>query len=124
MMELSYEKSKLFADWYKARYYPNLQEGEQMVPPIFPASKQREEVEAWIEICKKIWWKKWNQLYKIRSNGKRESLLEKTFNSLYMDYWPTYKEEDWSPAKEHIWFNDVFIPKKSKDETKSIDEVS
>lgn len=110
-MMLSEKQSQMFVDRYRNRYHPDVPEDERVWAPTLPAYTQKDEVEAWIDILKKILWKRWNDTYKYRNWWKRESLLEKAFNSLYLNYGPTYVEEDGSPAKEQIWLDDVLSHK-------------
>lgn len=110
----------MFANWYIERYWKKDENGELITPveiPILPASIQRDELKEWVRIIYEILGKsKSKQLYKYRelSNWKkyRESFFEKAFNSLYLQYWPTFREEDWSPAKEQLWIWDVVDLKK------------
>lgn len=119
-MELSKKQSEVFANWYIERYWKKDKNGELINPvdiPILPASTQRDEIKEWIRIIYKALGKsKSKQLYKYRTLNNwrvyRESVFEKAFNSLYLQYWPTFKEEDWSPAKEHLWIEDVIDIKK------------
>lgn len=119
-MELTKKQSEVFANWYIERYWKKDENGKLIAPvniPILPASTQREEIKEWILIIYKVLGKsKSKQLYKYRelSNWKkyRESFFEKVFNSLYLQYWPTFKEEDWSPAKENLWCDAVIDIKK------------
>jgi len=109
-MELSTKQSEMFANWYIEKYWKKDENGELITPveiPVLPASIQREEVKEWRDIILKVVWpSKAKQVYKYRWD-KKELVFEKVFNSLYLQYWPTFKEEDWSPAKEHLWYNDV-----------------
>lgn len=119
-MERTTKQSKEFTDWYIERYWKKDENGKTIIPvdiPVLPASIQRDEIKEWVRIIYKILGKsKAKQLYKYRTlhdwRGYRESVLEKAFNSLYLQYWPTFKEEDWSPAKEHLWIGDVVDLKK------------
>lgn len=111
-MELSKKQSEIFIEWYTKRYAKRDENWEFIYPveiPIVSANKQREEVEEWVKIIKKMLWTKANKIYKYRweNYDKPETYLEKCFNSLYLNYWPTYKEDDWTPAKEHIWLHDI-----------------
>ena len=119
-MELSTKQSEMFANWYIGRYWKKDENGELITPveiPVLPASIQRDEVKEWVRIIYEILGKsKAKQLYKYRElhdwRRYRESVLEKAFNSLYLQYWPSFKEEDWSPAKEQLWIGDVVDLKK------------
>ncbi len=114
-MELSMKQSNKFVDWYIDRYAKKDSNWKPITPVNIPnvqVSKQREDMLAWADIIYEILGKaKANQTYKYRVDAdwkkKRETLFEKALHSLFLQYWPTYIEEDWSVAHNPLWWDDV-----------------
>lgn len=114
-MELSMRQSNKFVDWYIDRYAEKDDNGKPITPveiPRIPVEKQREDMIEWANIVFDILWKsKANQTYKYRIlpdwKKKRETLFEKALYSLFLQYWPTYVEEDWRVAIRPLWWEDV-----------------
>lgn len=115
MSQLTEKESRVFADWYMERYWLKDENGEYITPVEIPdvlASEQEEDMKEWAKIIYKMLWKnKVDKTYKYRTyidwTRKRETMFEKAFNSLFLQYWPRYVEEDWSVAKKYLWLDDV-----------------
>lgn len=114
-MELSKKQSQIFADWYLERYAKKDEVWEYITPVEIPdvlADKQDEDIKDWARIIYKMLGKnKAKSVYKYRTyfdwTTKKETWFEKTFNSLFLQYWPRYVNEDWTIAKSYKWLNDV-----------------
>lgn len=119
-MELSIKQSETFVKWYMDKYAQKNENGEVITPveiPKIPEERQREELKEWAGIIYEILWPtKAKQTYKWRTYGdwkkKKETWFEKAFNSLYLQYWPTFVKEDWTVSTEHLWLGDVVDIKK------------
>ena len=114
-MELSTKQSEKFANRYIERYAEKDDNGKPITPvniPRVPVENQREDMIEWVKIIYEILWKsKAKQTYKYRVNSDwkkhRETVLEKVLYSLFLQYWPTYVEKDWSVARKALWWGDV-----------------
>ena len=114
-MELSMKQSNKFVDWYINRYAEKNDDWTPITPveiPRVPVENQREDMLEWANIIFDILWKsKANQTYKYRVDADwkkhRETLFEKALHSLFLQYWPTYVEEDWWVARKPLWWDDV-----------------
>lgn len=78
---LTDKQSKQFIDWYNERY-----NNPKELPKIYANEEYIEESE-WMDKLKEILGKKYNTTYKIRKRWK-ETILEKVFNELWLEYWP------------------------------------
>lgn len=100
---LTDKQQKQFVDWYIERYYKNYEWEKPYPLPHVPVENKKEEIEAWRDFLEKlIWPKKSKQTYKIRPYGK-QSILNKVFSSLRLQYWPVF---DWETCESVN--NDVF----------------
>lgn len=119
-MELSTKQSEKFVNRYIDRYAEKDENWNVITPvdiPRIPVEKQREDMIEWAKIIYEILWKtKAKSTYKYRLQldwkKKRETLFEKALYSLFLQYWPTYVEEDWQIAKNPLWWEDVIDIKK------------
>lgn len=80
-MELTKKQSDMFIQFYKNRYWDTKE------IPTINESSEKNEILIWKSFLSNILWSKANKIYKIRSRW-RETVLEKVFNSLWMNYWP------------------------------------
>lgn len=80
-MELTNRQSDMFIKFYKNRYWDTKE-----LPTILESSEEN-EILIWKWYLSFILWKQANKIYKHRSRWK-ETVLEKVFNSLWLDYWP------------------------------------
>ena len=114
-MELSTKQSEKFVNWYIDRYADKDNNGKPITPVDIPKVKvesQREDMIEWVKIIYEILWKsKAKQTYKYRVDADwkkhRETVLEKVLYSLFLQYWPTYIENNWWVTKEPLWWDDV-----------------
>lgn len=91
------------------RYGKRDESGNIITPVEIPkihTSEQKEEILEWARIIKDILWSKARQTYKWRDWKIRETLFEKAWHSLFLQYGPTFVEDDWSIANEHYWLED------------------
>ena len=119
-MELSTKQSEKFVNRYIDRYAERDEDWNAITPveiPRIPVEKQREDMIEWVKIIYEILWKtKANSTYKYRLQSgwkkKRETLFEKALYSLFLQYWPTYVDDNWQVAKNPLWWEDVIDIKK------------
>ena len=100
---LNDKQQKAFVDRYIDRYYKDY-EGDKPYPlPHVPVENKAEEIEARRAFLEKlIWPKKSKQTYKIRPYGK-QSILNKVFSSLRLQYWPVFDGETWKDVESDVF---------------------
>lgn len=86
---LTKKQSQAFVDWYKL-YYGDLKD----LPEIHPSEQQSEE-DTRLKVLKDILWKDAKKIYKIRKRWK-ETVLDKVFSSLWLNYWPRVVASRWT----------------------------
>lgn len=89
---LTDKQQQAFVDWYIERYYQDYEWEKPYPLPHVPVENKADEIEARRAFLEKlIWPKKAKATYKIRPYWP-QTVLNKVFSSLWLQYWPVF---DW-----------------------------
>ena len=106
-MILTKKQQEQFINRYKSLYGDTSKETWTGEIPKVHESKQKEHIKLWKDFLSRMLWAKTCKKIYVHRGGRKEDYLHLVFNNLYMNYWPTYIDDEGNVSQEHLWIDDV-----------------
>lgn len=107
MSLLSKKQQEERVSWYKSIYWDTSAETGTWEIPKLHESLQREHIKMWKDFLIKLLWPRISKRIYTHRGWRKEDYLHVVFWGLYLNYWPTWVDDEWNPSKEHLWLDDV-----------------